>query len=304
MLFSDRFKASMLVLLGAASFGILSTFVKLAYNHGFTPGEVTGSQVLIGLVAMWLISLPYWRKIKQMSKRAVFKLIGSGLFTGLTGVFYYYSLQTLDASFAVLLLFQFTWMGLLMDWLLHGKAPGRFQVAGVAVILAGTVLSSGLWMGTTKSIQVSGVGLGLLAAASYTLFIYFSGKVAVEVPTLLRSSWMVTGAAIVVSLIYPPQFLWNGSLAEGLWLWGGILALFGMILPPYLFAKGAPHLDTGMAAILGAIELPVVIFVSGLLLEERTGWVQWLGISLIFAGIVVSERKTAVKRIKPATNKP
>ncbi|GAB7053680.1 MULTISPECIES: DMT family transporter [unclassified Paenibacillus] len=303
MLSSKRFKASMLVLLGAASFGILSTFVKLAYSYGFTPGEVTGSQVLIGWAAMWLISLPYWRTLKRVDRRSVFKLIGSGLFTGLTGVFYYYSLQSLDASFAVLLLFQFTWMGLLMDWFLHGKSPGRFQVAGVAVILAGTVLASGLWMGTTKPVNLSGAGLGLLAAASYTLFIYFSGKVAVEVPALLRSSWMVTGAAIVVLLIYPPQFLWNGSLAEGLWLWGGILALFGMILPPYVFAKGAPHLDTGMAAILGAVELPVVIIVSGLLLGERTGWVQWLGIGLILAGIILSERKSAVKRTDPPAGK-
>ncbi|MBP1156374.1 MULTISPECIES: DMT family transporter [unclassified Paenibacillus] len=302
MQFSERFKASVLVLIGAASFGILSTFVKLAYDKGFTPAEVTGSQVIFGFAVMWMISLPLWHKIKQMSKRSMLKLIGSGAFTGLTGVFYYYSLQTLDASFAVLLLFQFTWMGLLMDWLLHGKVPGRYQLAGVAVILAGTVLASGLWMGTTKSMTVSGVGLGLLAAASYTLFIYFSGKVAVEVPALLRSSWMVTGATITVSFIYPPEFLWNGSLADGLWLWGGILALFGMILPPYLFAKGAPYLDTGMAAILGAVELPVVVLVSGLLLGESSGWVQWLGIGLIFAGIVVSERRSAAKGIKPGAN--
>lgn len=302
MLLSERFKASVLVLIGAASFGILSTFVKLAYDKGFTPAEVTGSQVIFGLVAMWMISLPYWRKIKQMTKRSMLKLIGSGAFTGLTGVFYYYSLQTLDASFAVLLLFQFTWMGLLVDWLLHGKVPRRYQLAGVAVILAGTVLASGLWLGATKPISMYGVGLGLLAAASYTLFIYFSGKVEVEVPALLRSSWMVTGATITVSIIYPPQFLWNGSLVDGLWLWGGILALFGMILPPYLFAKGAPHLDTGMAAILGAVELPVVILVSGLLLGESTGWLQWLGIVLIFAGIVVSERRSAAKGMRPTEN--
>lgn len=76
-----------------------------------------------------------------------------------------------------------------------------------------------------------------------------------------------------------------------------------MILPPYVFAKGAPHLDTGMAAILGAVELPVVIIVSGLLLGERTGWVQWLGIGLILAGIILSERKSAVKRTDPPAGK-
>ncbi|WP_088831441.1 EamA family transporter [Paenibacillus tyrfis] len=310
MIFSQRFKASLLVLTGAASYGILSTCVKLAYKDGFSPAEVTGGQVLFGFVALWLLSIRCWGYMKKMPRMVFLKLLGSGVFTGLTGVFYYYALQTLSASFAVLLLFQFTWMGLLADWLLQKKAPNRFQLIGVVIVLAGTLFASGFLEGSVPQLSWTGIGLGLLAAASYTLTVYFSGRVATDVPAILRSSWMLTGAVIVVSFIYPPTFLWSGALTNGLWGWAVILSLFGMILPPYLYTKGAPHLSTGVASIIGAIELPVVIVCSSLLLHERTGLLQWLGIGLIFAGIVVSEwrSKRASQRernlAEPQTDRP
>ncbi|MCZ8511137.1 DMT family transporter [Paenibacillus filicis] len=289
----SRLKASLMVLAGASSYGILSTFVKLAYEAGFTPSEVTGSQVTLGAAALWLFSMPLWKRVRDISVRDHLKLLGSGVFTGLTGVFYYYSLTALDASFAVLLLFQFTWMGLMLGWVLHGAAPNRFQVTAVAIVLAGTLLASGLLGGLPKHISLYGIGLGLLSAACYTLFMYFSGRVAVKVPALLRSTWMITGAALIVAVIYPPQFLWNGALGQGLWIWGGLLGLFGMIIPSYLYAKGAPYLETGLTAILGSVELPVVILCSALLLKEKTGMLEWIGIALILAGVMVSQRKAA-----------
>ncbi|UQZ86950.1 EamA-like transporter family protein [Paenibacillus konkukensis] len=290
-----RWKAIWLVLLGAASYGVLSTFVKLGYKQGFSAAEITGSQVLFGFIILWLLSLPKLWQMKGISGGIVLKLIAGGTFTGLTGYFYYQSLQVLDASFAVLLLFQFTWMGMLLDWITERRVPTLFQWIAMALTLLGTVLASGILSGTMDSPGASGIGLGLLAACCYTLFIYFSGKIATHLPALFRSAWMITGAAAIVLILMPPQFLWNGSLGQGLWQWGLLLSVFGMVLPPFLYAKGAPLIETGLAAVLGSVELPVVIVCSALLLHEATHAVQWIGIVLILLGVLVSERKTAVK---------
>jgi len=287
----NRWKAIGLVLTGAASYGLLSSFVKLGYQQGFTPEEVTGSQVFFGFIGLWLLSLPQLRRMKGISPSGVIKLILSGTFTGLTGYFYYHSLQSLDASFAVVLLFQFTWMGMLLDWLLERRVPSRYQWIAVILILAGTVLASGLLSGSLNRVSASGIGLGLLAACCYTMFIYFSGRVATHLPALTRTTWMITGAALIVLTLMPPHFLWNGALGKGLWLWGILLSVFGMMIPSYLFAKGVPHMATGLAAVLGSIELPVVIICSALLLKESTSPVQWAGIVIILIGIVVSERR-------------
>ncbi len=279
------------MLIGAASYGVLSSVVKLAYGEGFTAGEVTGSQVLTGCLAMWLLSIPQWRRFRQLSGATVAKMIGSGTFTGMTGIFYYQSLQKLDASFAVLLLFQFVWMGLAAEWLFLRRRPGRMQIAGAVVVGGGTLLASGLLGGSQPAYDGLGIMLGLLAAVSYTLSMYVSGRVATEVPATLRSACILTGATILTLMVYPPHFIWNGSLLAGLWLWALVLGLFGMILPPYLFAKGAPKLNTGLTTILGSVELPVVMLCSVWLLREHAdGW-QWLGVAIILMGIGVSEWK-------------
>lgn len=46
----------LLVFLGACSYGILSTIVKLAYGQGYSPAEVIGGQMFFGLVLTLLPS--------------------------------------------------------------------------------------------------------------------------------------------------------------------------------------------------------------------------------------------------------
>ncbi|MDF2963129.1 MAG: multidrug transporter permease [Paenibacillus sp.] len=300
----NRWKAIWLVLLGAASYGVLSTLVKLGYENGFTAGEITGSQALFGFTGLWLLCLPRLRKMKGLTGGAVIKLVLSGTVTGLTGYFYYLSLQVLEASVAVLLLFQFTWMGMLLGWILDKRAPNRFQWIAMAVVLTGTLLASGALSGSLEKIDGGGVALGLSAAVCYTLFICFSGRVAAHLPPLMRSTWIVTGAMIIVLSLMPPQFLWNGALDRGLWLWGILMSVFGMILPSYLLAKGAPFIETGLASVLGAVELPVVIICSALLLQESTGTVQWIGILFILLGVLLSEKKSATPHTATSAANP
>lgn len=298
----NRLAASLLVLAGGACYGLLSTFVKLGYRDGFSTAELTGSQVLFGCLGLWLLSLTRLSKIKTASFKVAVKLMASGMFTGLTGIFYYLSLKTLSASFAVILLFQFTWMGMLADWIYQRKKLTRNQGIALIFIVLGTVLAAGFEQHETfANLGWIGILFGLLAAACYTHFIYFSGQVATHVPALIRSTWMITGALVVTFIVFPPQFIVNGAVKEGLWKWGILLGFFGMFLPSYLYAKGTPHIETVLSTILGSVELPVVIIFSAVLLGDRTNMFQWIGIAAILFGIIVSERglKWIFRRRKP-----
>lgn len=51
----QRIKGGLLVFIGAASFGLLSTIVKFAYAEGYTLGEITGTQSFSGMVILWLL---------------------------------------------------------------------------------------------------------------------------------------------------------------------------------------------------------------------------------------------------------
>lgn len=283
--------ASIFVLVGSACYGMLSTMTKLAYVDGFSTADIIGSQNLFAWIVFWLCCYPHWGKMFNLPLKTIISLILSGCCTALTGVFYYLSLQTLSASFAVVLLFQFTWIGIMLDWIFSKKKPTKNQWIAIGFILVGTALAASSGPVDTRSISGSGICLALLAAVCYALFVNFSGHVATHVPTLIRNSWMVTGALILSFIVFPPHFLIDQSLQRGLWYWGGFMALFGAILPAYLFAKGVPRIGTGMATILGAVEFPVVIIFSSYLLKEQTTWLQWSGISIIFLGILISVGK-------------
>lgn len=292
----NRYAAAWIVLMGAAFFGSLSTLVKLGYQDGFTTGELTGSQYIIGTGGLWLLTLLFQRK--KVPWKAAGKLLASGIFPGLVAVFYYWSLQSINASLAIVLLFQFTWMGIVLDFILHKHRPGRSQWGALLLILVGTILAAGVISFTTGSIHLTGVLFGLLAAVSYTGFIHVSGNTANQVPSLQRSGWMMTGATITVSVVFPPQFLIEGTLWEGLWIWGTALGVLGVILPPLLFTKGVPHIGAGMATILGSVELPVVLLLSFFILNEKITPLQWSGTLLILLGIILSEGRWLDRRKK------
>ena len=293
----NKLIASIFVLSGSASYGMLSTMTKLSYGAGFSTADIVGSSNFIACIIFWLCCFPQWKEMLSLPRKVIGALITSGCCTALTGVFYYLSLQSLSASFAVILLFQFTWIGIIFDWVYRKNKPSKQQWIAVSFILLGTFLAVGQ-VDFSQQGSITGIGLGILSAISYALFINFSGHVAIAIPTLIRNAWMVTGALILSFIIFPPQFLWNGSVQNGLWFWGGFMAIFGAVVPVYLFAKGVPTIGIGMAGIFGAIELPVVIIFSSYLLKEQTTLVQWLGVGIIFMGILISVGKQLKESVK------
>lgn len=111
------------VFLGGCCYGILSTFVKFAYKAGFTPNEVSGGQYLFGVLIIWLIFL--FTKKQKLSLKQVLILLVSGIPFGLTSICYYRALQSLNASLAIIFLFQFVWIGSLFDFIFNHHKPTK-----------------------------------------------------------------------------------------------------------------------------------------------------------------------------------
>jgi drug/metabolite transporter (DMT)-like permease len=285
------FRGILLVFLGACSFGILSTFVKLAYKDGYTLGDVTGTQVFFGFVILWAIVIVrqlMGRRSLGVSALDKLKLVVMGTSTGLVSIFYYKCVQLVPASIAILLLMQFTWMSLLLEAVLKRKLPQLSQVVMVLLVLVGTAMAGRLFSGALPDFDLAGIGYGLLAAACYSLFLLVNGAAGNDLHPTTKSALILTGATILVLSIFPPAFLVNGSLGDGLLKWGLLLAVFGTVIPPLFFAYGIPRTGLGLSAILSSAELPVAVAMSYLVLQEEVWTVQWLGVLLIIMAIVLS----------------
>lgn len=271
--------------LGGVSFGIPSTFVKIAYSKGFSTAEVVGIQFLMGALLFWIIVLCSKREKTPFSM--IFKLLISGTPMALTGVFYYQSLNHLDASIAIIILFQFTWMGVIGEWLIDKRKPTREKILSVFLLFIGSILAVNVIGDSVSSLPIQGLLWGLLGAVSFTTFIFVSGKVGVNIHPVRKSMFMSTGALFIIMVIYPPVFLINGSITEGLWVWGLILGLFAVVLPPFLFSVSMPKIGSGLGTILSASELPTAVFMSMIVLKEQVVWVQWIGVVIVLVGITM-----------------
>jgi drug/metabolite transporter (DMT)-like permease len=291
---------ALIVLLGGSSYGILSTVVKLAYSNGFTMTQVSGGQLITGTLLLWLTVL--FTKRKKLGLAQIVKLLVSGIPVGLTSVFYYQALQTLDASLAIVFLFQFVWIGTLLEWLIAGKKPNSSKIISIIILLIGTVFSSGLLTGGITELPWIGIMWGMLSAITFSAFIYISSSVGKEIPPVQKSAILSTGGLMTVMVLFPPTFLLNINELSGLAPYGFFLGLFGVVLPPVLFAIGMPRVGVGLGTILAAAELPVAVIMSAIILAEQVMIIQWVGVVVILGGIYVGNLNLSFVKTVPSMN--
>ncbi|GGK35623.1 multidrug transporter [Caldalkalibacillus thermarum] len=287
----SRLTAGLIVFVGAAGYGVLATCVKIGYDKGFHVGEITGSQMFLGAVILWILALFKVRPWPKLAWKNTLLLMGVGTFTGLTGVFYYTSLASLPASIAIILLFQFTWIGVLYEWLFDRKKPTKETYFSLGLVLMGTILAANVIEGDFSAFNWFGLLMGLCSAFTYAGFIYASGKISTNISPWLRSPLMITGSALAIFLIFPPTFFTSGVLGEGLWYLALIMAFFGAVLPTVCFTVGVPYIGSGLATIISSVELPVAVLMAWIVLSESVSPLQWAGVVMILAAIALGELK-------------
>ncbi|MFN0291704.1 EamA family transporter [Pedobacter helvus] len=286
------FKGILLVLFGACSFGILSTFVKLAYADGYSLSDVTGTQALFGAILLWTVYLIQRQtqsknKPKPMIKTHWLKLVLAGTFTGLVSLTYYQCVKLVPASIAIILLMQFVWISVLLELVFFKKKPNMLQVFAIIMILLGTIAASGYFEQAAANLSIAGIGYGLVAALCYAIFLMLNGNLGNEYPPLQKSALMITGACILIFAVLPPTFLFNGALGGSLLKWGLILAIFGTVIPPLCFASGIPKIGLTLSSILSSAELPVAVSMSALVLHEEVSLIRWIGVLIILSSMIL-----------------
>jgi len=282
-------KGVFLVAIGATTYGMLATFVKMAYSEGYTTAEVTTSQFILGIIGILLINAfqkaKHKDKVVKATKKNIFSLMLAGTSLGMTSLFYYLAVKYIPVSIGIVLLMQTVWMGVLLEMFLEKKLPSKQKVIAVIIVLIGTVLATNI-IHNDVDLDWRGLAWGVLAAASFTTTMFTANSVATEISSAQRSLYMLLGGAVIVfsfaiaTQVTPFNF-------EIFMKWGIILALFGTIIPPMLMTAGFPLTGIGLGSIVSALELPVSVMMAYILLDEQVILSQWIGIVLIILAIII-----------------
>jgi drug/metabolite transporter (DMT)-like permease len=286
-----RWTAVILIILGATSYGLLSPFIKLALNDGWLNGQITASQMTMGTIITWLLVLMRRKSWSNPFRGPWVRLSLIGIFgLACTTVLYNNTLARLDASLSIILLFQFTWMTILLDSIVNRRWPRGFQMLAVVIVMAGTLFAVNIIALDWSHISLSGIALGLASGFTYSLFLFLTGRVDDRMDALMKSAIMLTAALIPLYIIYPANFFMVAG-GSSLLLWGLLLGVLGQVVPTLFFNIGISRVGSSVAAMLGSLELPVGVVGAWLILGESVLAVQWLGMLLILVGIYVSEMK-------------
>jgi len=308
---NNTLKGILFVAIGASSYGMLATFVKLAYKENYSTAEVTISQFTLGILIVLLLNIFSKKTPAILSTVDIKKLMLAGTTMGFTSVMYYLCVKYLNASIAVVLLMQSVWIGVLIESLQTKKIPSLLKIGAVILVLLGTALATNIFSSEIH-FNLKGFIFGFLSAISFSLTLFSTNSVATHLPPFKRTLYMLFGGAIIVLLfalvtqILPTyaniELISDADLIVNkpfnfsiLFNYGILLSVFGTVLPPIFLNKGFPLIGVGLGSIISAIELPVSVTFAYLLLSEQVNAIQWMGILLILFAIIMMNYKLIKK---------
>ncbi|TPG17869.1 EamA family transporter [Pedococcus bigeumensis] len=231
-------------------------------------GSVT-LRLVFATAILWAIARP---RVRGHGRTAWLTVLGFGCALGLMNLAFYASLAHLPIGVAVTVEF----LGPLA--LATALSRRLRDLAAVAAAAVGVVLISEALDTPFANIEWTGLGLAALAGACWAAYIIASGRAGREFPKL-EGLALAMAVALVVTLPLGITSIpsWSGeSVAKGL----GI-AVLSSVLPYSLELAALRHLKARVFGILLSLE-PAAAALAGLLvLGQRLGRVQLLGMALV-----------------------
>lgn len=275
-----------MVLLGGTMYGTMSSFVKLSYTHGFNAAELSFWQAFLAALLLGLCAF-FSRKNTndQLVHKNVLPLLLTGCAIGLTNFLYYKSVQYIPASLAIVILMQFTWLSLLLEWTVFARKSSRIELLTVFFILIGTVMAGGVIETEEWTFSFHGVWLALCSSMTYAVYIVANGRVGKSVRWQSKSMAIMVGSSSCIFAINSGIIVDGSYLCDEFMLWAVFLAVVGTTIPTALFAAGISKIGAGISSILMTIELPVAILCARIVLKEHITPLQAAGILVMLASI-------------------
>jgi drug/metabolite transporter (DMT)-like permease len=286
-----------LAALGAFAFSGKAIIVKLAYRYDVDPVTLIMLRMLFALPVFALMAWWASRGKPPLSRQDWWGVLGLGV------VGYYLSsyldfagLQYISASLERLILYLNPTLVLLLGWLLYRRHATRRQVMGMSISYAGVVLVFGHEITLQGKDAAWGALLIFLSAATYAMYLVYSG----ELVKRLGALRLVGLASTVACLCCILQFVLLRPLSlEGIApqvMWLSLLNASACTVAPVLMVMMAiERIGPGLTAQTGMIGPMATITMGVLILDEPfTLWVA-AGTALVLAGIYIFTRTPQAK---------
>ncbi|MGH2684784.1 MAG: DMT family transporter [Actinomycetota bacterium] len=287
----DRFgrRPGLTAALGAGCIAFSAILVRLAE---VSPDTAAVFRCVYALPVLGLLAWREHRRFGPVGRGDRRIALLAGLFFALDLIAWHRSIREVGAGLATVLgNLQVVMVGLVAWWLLRERPSGRLLLA-VPVVVAGIVLISGvLEEGAYGSDPVAGTVFGILTAGAYTVFVLLLRRANADLRRPAGPLWAATLSASAMSLAAGLALgdldLLPGWPAQG---WLVLLALTSQVAGWLLISISLPRLPAAVTSVVITLQPVGSVFLAVLLLGEAPSALQFAGVALVLAGVVVAAR--------------
>ncbi len=284
----SRRAAIILVLLSTLGFGSIAMFAKIAYAAGVSPSLLLALRFL--LAGAFLAPVVWLKRIPMPRGRVLAGFILMGALYTAQSQSYFTALMYASSGLVALLLYIYpilvTALALLLGW----ERLNRRTLTLLALATAGLAIT----LGGKLQGQPLGIGLGLLAAAVYAVYILLGNQ-------LTRDTHPLAATLVVLGI----AAIGNGAFAiaggsrlphsASAWLAIAAIALFSTVLAIAAFLTGIKRIGAAQASIISTLE-PVITLILGVaLLDESISVSQLIGGTLVLTAVILLAQRPALR---------
>lgn len=272
-----------LTVAGAALFGTLGIFGKLAPGADLSAATLLGARFAAATVVFWvLLAVSGHGRIR--SPRLFAAEVGLGVVYGVMSLAYFEGLRWLSAGVAALLLFTYPVQVTLCSAVALEEPVTLPKLLALVAAVSGVALV----VGSGTEFAIAGAVLVGVASLCYTVYAMGTRVLMATTHPLVHAAHTFLGVTATV-LVYgvATDALSMPGTAAGWWLIAGI-TLAGTVLPILLFSAGLARIEASRASIASTSEPLTTVGLGVAVLGETLTVAIGVGAALILSGVVLT----------------
>ncbi len=274
-----------LVALAALGFSVKSVLVKVAYGHGVEPMTLMLMRIFIAMPFFVLTFIIFEGRgaFTSVSKREIVYSFFMGVIgLGLAILFFFYSVELIDASLTTLVIFTYPVLTVLVLVVFFGEKLSQGKVLALVMTFIG--LTFVIKVGDFNFIKVNSMGIvyGLIASCCYAFYNIVSESALKGAKPIRLITFAMSFAVVFFGLL----FGWRTYPTEPvIWLIAAILGVVSTYLPFLLYLYGVKRIGAAKSVLVSTLGPIFTVIWAYIFIGERLDTYQLFGMALIVTGI-------------------
>jgi drug/metabolite transporter (DMT)-like permease len=291
---ANRRLGMILIIISAASFGVMPILARLAYNAGADPITVLFLRFAIAAVAMNLVMVvsrkPYPRGLILLE----LILLGAIAYV-VESLAYFLALKLASAGLVALLLYIYPALVTALSAVFLKEHLTRVKIIALFLALSGTALT----LRITSGGSLLGILLGIVAAVDYAIYILLGSRIVPRSGSIASTSVIITSTACVYTGIVAFRGVIYPATSIG-WIAIVAIALISTVFAFFTFFAGLKRIGPTSASTLSTFEPVVAVVLAAIVLGETISPIQILGGILILFAVVLLARSDKLRgKLRP-----